>query len=46
MLTNRKDVEDIGRLFEQSNSPEEFEEGLTELKERDLKERLQRNNPA
>lgn len=46
ILTNRKDVEDIGRLFEQSNSPEEFEEGLRELKERDLKERLQRNNPA
>ncbi len=46
MLTNRKDVEDIGRLFEQSNSSEEFEEGLRELKERDLKERLERSNPA
>ncbi len=46
MLTNRKDVEDTGRLFEQANSPQEVEQGLRELKERDLQERLQRNNPA
>ncbi len=46
MLTNRKDVEDVGRLFEHSNSSEEFKEGLMELKERDLKERLERSNPA
>lgn len=46
MLTNRRDVEDVGRLFERANSSEEFAEGLRELKERDLKERLGRDTPA
>lgn len=43
-LTNKQDVEDVSRLFERSGSPEEFREGLIELKERDLKERLEREN--
>lgn len=32
MLTNREDVEDVGRLFERAGSPEEFREGLIDLK--------------
>jgi len=46
VLGNRRDIEDIGQLFERANSSEEFEEGLKELKERDLMERLERNNLA
>lgn len=42
VLTNRRDIEDVGQLFEKSNSPEEFREGLIELKEKDLRERLER----
>ncbi|CAA9454023.1 MAG: hypothetical protein AVDCRST_MAG14-1314 [uncultured Rubrobacteraceae bacterium] len=44
VLTNRKDIEDVGQLFERSNSQEEFREGLIELKERDLRERLKRED--
>lgn len=40
MLTNRKDIEDVGLLFERSGSPEEFREGLIALKEQDLRDRL------
>ena len=42
VLTNQQDIEDIGRLFERSNNPQEFREGLIELKEKDLMERLQK----
>lgn len=42
VLTNKRDIEDVGELFEQATSPEEFREGLIELKERDLMERLER----
>ena len=42
VLANRRDIEDVGQLFERADSPEEFREGLIELKERDLRERLQR----
>ncbi len=45
VLTNRKDIEDVGQLFEKANSPEEFREGLIDLKERDLRERLEIENP-
>lgn len=38
VLTNRRDIEEVGQLFERSNSPEEFREGLIELKERYLLE--------
>ncbi len=41
VLTNRRDIEDVGRLFERSNSPEEFREGLLELKERYLLDHLE-----
>lgn len=41
-LTNRRDIEDVGQLFERSNTPQEFREGLVELKEKDLQERLDR----
>ncbi len=44
VLTNRKDIEDVGLLFERSNSPQEFREGLVKLKERDLMQRLEREN--
>ena len=44
VLTNRKDIEDVGQLFERSNSSQEFRQGLIELKERDLIERLERND--
>ena len=41
-LTNRQDIEDLAGVFERANSPEEFREGLIELKERDLRERMER----
>lgn len=44
ILTNKTDIEDIQRLFERSNSPEEFREGLIDLKERDLQRQLARGN--
>jgi hypothetical protein len=46
VLTNKQDIEDVGRLFERSNSPEEFREGLMELKERDLMERMEKGEPS
>ncbi len=42
VLTNRRDIQDVGELFERSNSPVEFREGLIALKERDLRERIER----
>lgn len=42
VLTNRNDIEDVGKLFEESNSPQEFREGLIKLKEQDLSEQLER----
>jgi hypothetical protein len=44
ILANRRDIEEVGQLFERSNSPEEFREGLIELKERDLREQLERED--
>lgn len=44
-LTNRQDTEDVAGVFERANSPQEFREGIIELKERDLMERLERNDP-
>jgi hypothetical protein len=44
-LTNRQDIEDIAGVFERANSPQEFREGIIELKERDLMERLERDDP-
>jgi hypothetical protein len=41
-LTNRQDIEDVAGVFERSNSPQEFRAGLIELKERDLRERMER----
>jgi hypothetical protein len=41
-LANRQDIEDVAGVFERANSPQEFREGLIELKERDLKERMER----
>jgi hypothetical protein len=45
VLANKQDIEDVGQLFERSNSPEEFRDGLIELKERDLMEQLERSEP-
>ncbi len=45
VLTNKQDIEDVGQLFEQSTSPEEFREGLIKLKEQDLMQRLERREP-
>src|SRR5437660_2115406 len=48
-LANRQDIEDVAGVFERANSPQEFREGLIELKERDLMERLERlegNDPG
>ncbi len=42
ILANRRDIEDVGQLYERADSPEEFREGLIELKERDLRERLEK----
>jgi len=44
ILANRRDIEEVGQLFERSNSPTEFREGLIELKERYLRERLERED--
>lgn len=44
VLTNKQDIEDVGRLFERSGSPEEFQEGLVELKGRDLMEQIERRS--
>jgi hypothetical protein len=41
-LTNRQDIEDVAGVFERATSPQEFKEGLIELKERDLMEQLKR----
>jgi hypothetical protein len=35
----------VGQLFERSSTPEEFRDGLIELKERDLMEQLERDGP-
>jgi hypothetical protein len=43
-LANRQDIEDVAGVFERANSPQEFREGIIELKERDLIERLERND--
>jgi hypothetical protein len=44
VLMNKQDIEDVSQVFESSNSPEEFREGLIELKERDLMEQMERRN--
>jgi hypothetical protein len=44
-LSNRQDIEDVAGVFERANSPQEFREGIIELKERDLMERLERDAP-
>ncbi len=41
-LTNRQDIEDVAGVYERANSPQEFREGIIELKERDLMEQLRR----
>lgn len=46
VLINKQDIEDVGQLFEQSTSPEEFREGLIKLKEQDLMQRLEREDPG
>lgn len=40
VLLNRRDIEDIAEVFEHSNSPEEFRDGILKLKERELAKRL------
>jgi hypothetical protein len=45
VLANKQDIEDVGQLFERSSSPQEFRDGLIELKERDLMERLEGHEP-
>lgn len=45
VMLNRKDIEEVGQLFEQSETQEDFREGLIELKEKDLMERLDRDEP-
>ena len=45
MLTNRKDVEDVGRLFERAGSPEEFREGLIALKAQGLRDTTGNEDP-
>src|SRR5919199_6256254 len=41
-LANRQDIEDVAGVYERANSPQEFREGIIELKERDLMEQLKR----
>ena len=40
VLTNRRDIEDVAELFGKASSPEEFRDGLLDLKEQDLKRRM------
>ncbi|WP_047865072.1 hypothetical protein [Rubrobacter aplysinae] len=40
VLTNRRDIEDVAELFGKAGSPEEFRDGLMDLKEKDLKRRM------
>lgn len=40
VLTNRRDIEDVAGVFGRADSPEEFRDGLLELKEKDLERRL------
>lgn len=42
VLMNKQDIEDVAQLFEHTNSPEEFREGLVELKEQDLLEQIEK----
>jgi hypothetical protein len=42
VLANKRDIEDVGQLFERSRTPQEFRDGLIELKEQDLMEQLER----
>lgn len=44
VLSHKRDIEDLRDLFERSNSPEEFRDGLLELKEKDLKRQLERED--
>ena len=44
VLMNKQDIEDVGLLFERSNTPEEFKEGLIELKEQDLMEQIEKRD--
>ena len=44
VLMNKQDIEDVALLFERSNSPGEFKEGIIELKERDLMEQMERRD--
>ena len=43
-MSNHQDIEDVAGVYERANSPQEFREGIIELKERDLMERLERND--
>ena len=45
VLTHRRDIEDVGELFERSTSPEEFREGMAKLKEQDLQKHLEKEGP-
>ena len=45
VLANKQDIEDVGQLFERSSTPQEFRDGLIELKEQDLMEQLERAEP-
>jgi hypothetical protein len=42
VLANKRDIEDVGQLFERSRTPQEFRDGLIELKEQNLMEQLER----
>ncbi len=42
VLLNRRDIEEVGRLYETSGTPQEFQEGLISLKEHHLRERMDR----
>jgi hypothetical protein len=44
VLMNKQDIEDVSGVFERSSSPQEFRDGLIELKERDLLEQMERRD--
>jgi hypothetical protein len=40
VLTHRRDIEEVAEVFGKADSPEEFRDGIVELKEQDLKRRM------
>lgn len=40
VLSNRRDIEDVAGVFSRAETPEDFRDGILELKEKDLRRRM------